>query len=240
MSAIGCRAEPRVFVSVLIAQFRPSHAAQQPENTGLVWRSLGVAGVLALFVSSWLALDCRWASAAAYTWDPTGSTSPPTNFGGGGTWDPSSTNWWDGTTTAAWSSGNDAWFTGPNPGGTVTLDAPQTVGNIVFSASGYILSGSTLTVSPANLTLGTITANQNATINSSIADNGLGVTFNGTHVMALGAAGNTGLTGAVTVNSGTLAVNGANQVQGGSVPQVRSLSTAAPPFWPARTESQIR
>ena len=156
---------------------------------------------------SWLSLDCSTVSAAAYTWDPAGSTS---SFGGGGTWDPTFSNWWTGTTTAAWSSGNDAWFTGPNAGGTITLDAPETVGNIVFSTNGYILSGSTLTVSPANLTSGTITSNQNATINSSIADNGGGVTFTGSHAVTLGAAFDTGLTGAVTVSSGTLLVNGTN------------------------------
>jgi fibronectin-binding autotransporter adhesin len=150
----------------------------------------------------WLSIDCRSASAAAYTWNPAGSTS---TFGGGGTWDPSSSNWWNGTTTAVWSSGNDAWFTGPAAGGNVTLNAPQTVGNIVFSQTGYTLTGSTLTVSG-----GTVSANQNATINSSIADNGLGVTFTGSHVVTLGAAYDPGLTGPMTISSGTVVVNGTN------------------------------
>jgi autotransporter-associated beta strand protein len=197
VSAIGYRAELRIFVTSFFYRLQDL----------LTWRSLGLAGVLTLGMMSWLSLNCHSASAAAYTWDPSESMSV---FGGGGTWDPSSSNWWDGTMTTIWSSGNDAWFTGPNPGGTVTLDAPQTVGNIVFSQTGYTLTGSTLTVSG-----GTITANQNATINSSIADNSSGVTITGAHVLTLGAGANTGLTGIVTVSSGTVNVNGANKIGGG-------------------------
>ena len=48
---------------------------------------------------------------------------------------------------------------------TVTVNNTQTVGNITFDGSGYTLSGGTL-----NLTAGTITANQNATIGSVIGE----------------------------------------------------------------------
>jgi fibronectin-binding autotransporter adhesin len=164
--------------------------------------NLALAGVHIIGVSAWLALDCSSAGAAAQTWDPSGGT---VNFGGGGTWDPSSSNWWNGTMAAAWVPGNDAWFTGPTAGATVTLDAPQSVGNLVFSTSGYVLSGNTLDISPVTTT--TITVNQNATINSSIIDGGNGLTFLGPGMLTLGAA-NTGLTGVVTVNGGTLSANG--------------------------------
>ena len=159
----------------------------------------------ALGLAAW-ALTLLWlgspaAFGAAYTWDPHQSG---TNVGGAGIWDPSSVNWWNGAPTI-WAPGTDALFSG-TAGGVVTLDAPESVGNMTFSTSGYTLSGNTLTV----VSGGTITANQNATINSSIADVGGGVTFAGSAQVTLGNTFNTGVTGPVTVSGGTLLVNSTN------------------------------
>ena len=110
--------------------------------------------VLAFWFWALLALGGASAFGAAYTWDPAMST---TSFGGNGTWDYVTPNWWDGTTTAVWSNNPiiDAWFTGTT-GGTVTLAAQQDVNNLVFSTSGYVLSSnvasSTLNVDGGNIT----------------------------------------------------------------------------------------
>ncbi len=133
-------------------------------------------------------------------------------MGGGGVWNDTISQWYNGASATTWNPGTDAWFAGGAPGGTVTLGNSngEIVGNMVFNTSGYTLSGSTLTIFPNSGSPGTVTANQNVTINSSIADNGGGVTFTGSHVVTLGAAYDTGLTGPITVSSGTLLVNGTN------------------------------
>ena len=87
---------------------------------------------------------------AALTWDPAGTST----LGGAGTWTTSTAtkNWWNGTSTAAWASGNDAWFTGPTAAGAVTLANPLSANNLFFTENGYSLniatSADTLT-SPA-------------------------------------------------------------------------------------------
>ncbi len=198
MSAVRICAGLRVFISSLRSLLRKS----------LAWRGFALAGILALGVLSWLSLDCRSASAAALTWDPSGSLSG--SFGGGGSWNTSTKNWWNGTTTAAWSSGSDAWFTGPNAAGTVTVTGNLSAADLIFSEDGYTLSGGSV-----SLTSGTINVmTGNTTLSSTLA--GTGPMYEtGSGTLTLNAA-NT-FTGLATINQGVLYANAPTNTSKGAL-----------------------
>jgi autotransporter-associated beta strand protein len=149
--------------------------------------------------------------AAALTWDPGAMSTGAQD--GSGTWDTSSNAWWNGTGVQAWSNaaGNDAVFgAGNGPAGTVSLSTSITAGNLIFSAAGsgnYLLTGGTL-----NLTGGTITANEDATIQSVIAGTA-GVTKAGAGTLTL--SGSNTYTGATVVSGGVLRLNSASALPGG-------------------------
>ncbi len=132
---------------------------------------------------------------------------------GNGTWDTSSNAWWNGTGVQAWSNaaGNDAVFgAGNGPAGTVSLSTSITAGNLVFNAAGsgnYLLTGGTL-----KLAAGTITANEDATIQSVIAGTA-GVTKAGACTLTL--SGSNTYTGATVVSGGILRLNSASALPGG-------------------------
>ncbi|MGA2259280.1 MAG: hypothetical protein ABSG53_31795, partial [Thermoguttaceae bacterium] len=100
-------------------------------------------------------------AATALFWDPTATNS--STGGGMGTWNTAS--WWNGASDAGWVTGDDASF-GGTAGSAVTLSDSVIVHNLLFSTTGYTVSGSTLT-----LTGGTINAAENATIRSVLAGN---------------------------------------------------------------------
>jgi autotransporter-associated beta strand protein len=144
-------------------------------------------------------------SASAFTWDNTTGNTRIDN--GSGTWNNTNTTWTfnKGITDLVWRPGATATF-GGNPGtgagGTVTVLGTQAVQSLVFnpSASGnFTLTGGTIT----NIS-GLITANDTATINSTLAGTS-GLTLVGTKLVTITAA--TTYTGATTVNSGTLVLN---------------------------------
>ena len=88
--------------------------------------------------------------------------------GPNGTWDTSAAANWslstNGSSPLNWPGAGDAdFYSNGQTTTTVTVNNTQTVGNITFDGSGYTLSGGSL-----NLTAGTITANQSATIGSVI------------------------------------------------------------------------
>jgi fibronectin-binding autotransporter adhesin len=140
------------------------------------------------------------------TWDPNGTA---VGSGGTGNWNTTDSTWspnGDGV-SGPFSPWNNAAVDNAIFGGTastVTLDLPITVHNLSFASDGYVLNG------PGTLGLGgttpTITTSAGtATINSAIA---------GTAGLIKAGAGTLRLTGAntfsggLTVNSGTLSVNG--------------------------------
>jgi autotransporter-associated beta strand protein len=141
-------------------------------------------------------------SASAFTWDNTTSNNRIDN--GSGTWNTTNTTWTfnKGTTDQVWRPGGTAIFGGgPGTGvaGTVTVSGTQTVQALVFNlpASGnFTLTGGTIT----NVS-GLITANDTASINSTLAGTA-GLTLAGTSIVTINAA--TTYTGNTTVNSGTL------------------------------------
>jgi autotransporter-associated beta strand protein/adhesin HecA-like repeat protein len=141
-------------------------------------------------------------SPSAFTWDNTTGNNRIDN--GSGTWNTSNKTWTfnKGITDLLWRSGATAIF-GGNPGtgaaGTVTVSGTQTVESLVFNPSAsanFTLTGGTITN-----TSGLITANDTATINSTLAGTS-GLTLTGTKIVTIDAA--TSYTGTTTVNSGTL------------------------------------
>ena len=135
-----------------------------------------------------------------YYWDVNGSLS---GFGGTGTWDVGITaNWNDATGTAApfvWADGNNAIFSGT--AGTVTLGGAVSAIGLVFSTSGYTITGSsaiTLTGTPSIDTSGT--GSGGLTIIDAPLAGTVGFTKSG--------AGTLELRKAVTISAGTISVTG--------------------------------
>jgi autotransporter-associated beta strand protein/adhesin HecA-like repeat protein len=141
-------------------------------------------------------------SASAFTWDNTTGNNRIDN--GSGTWNTTNKTWTfnKGITDLLWRSGATAIFggsLGTGAAGTVTVSGTQIVQSLVFnpSASGnFTLTGGTITNNS-----GMITANDTATINSTLAGTS-GLTLTGTNIITIDAA--TTYTGTTTVNSGTL------------------------------------
>jgi autotransporter-associated beta strand protein len=138
------------------------------------------------------------------TWD---SNGPSTGTGGTGAWNTSSSNWWNNTTFQQWNNLNfdNAIFGGTS--GTVTLEAPISVHNLNFSASGYTLNGSELTLGGPKPTI-TINPAVTTTINSLLAGSG-GLIKSGGGTLIL-TSDNTGFSGVTTITSGTLQIDNPN------------------------------
>ena len=130
--------------------------------------------------------------------------------GAAGTWNTATSNW---STVAAgpvnytWTnSGNERANFG-NTAGTVTLGAPITAYGLVFSTTGYTITGNTLTLAGAGGIIDTGTVS--ATISSILADTGgVGLTKNGTGTLTLSGA-NT-FTGATNITAGVVAISNAS------------------------------
>jgi autotransporter-associated beta strand protein/adhesin HecA-like repeat protein len=144
-------------------------------------------------------------SASAFTWDNTTGNNHIDN--GSGTWNTTNKTWTfnKGITDLLWRSGATAIF-GGNPGtgaaGTVTVSGTQTVQSLVFNppASGnFTLTGGTIIN-----TSGLITANDTASINSTLAGTS-GLTLTGSSIITINALST--YTGNTTVNSGTLVLD---------------------------------
>ena len=82
---------------------------------------------------------------AQLTWGPNGA-------GGAGTWDSTTANWYDGAQNTTWVSGDTATFSGT--GGTVTLNGTQSASQLIFSSTGYNLTGSNIS-SPSDFSVET-------------------------------------------------------------------------------------
>jgi fibronectin-binding autotransporter adhesin len=167
--------------------------------------SIAAAAVLAVGLG-------RPSHATTLIWDGSNTLNAQAD-GGTGTWDSNVTsNWWNGTSDVVWpNSGtdNDALF--GIAAGTVNIDAGGVTANdIGFTTTGYILSGaSTLTLNGTTPTI-TVGAGISATIGNNTAtviDGLAGLTKAGAGTLTLsGSAVNT-VTGGLTVNGGTLALN---------------------------------
>ncbi|MGB8166617.1 MAG: autotransporter-associated beta strand repeat-containing protein, partial [Chthoniobacteraceae bacterium] len=162
------------------------------------------------------------ARGATFSWDSdalgTNNAASGAGLGGSGIWDTSApAKWWSGgNTDVLWNNaGNDtAVFDGL--AGTVNLGAPVTVQNLVFRTPGYVLTGSvanSLTLAPkAIINLNSRDGSAADTTLSArlVGDGPTGITLNGNGgTLMLNYAGTHGVTGPLTIRSGTLQVNGA-------------------------------
>jgi autotransporter-associated beta strand protein len=118
-------------------------------------------------------------------------------LGGSGTWNASALRWYNGSAAVPWNSGgNNAVFWGA--AGTVTLGSAQTVNSLSFKTTGYVVSGSTLTLGGPSVT---VDAGVTATIGSVLAGTA-GLVKNGAGTLQLATANS--YSGGTTVNAGVL------------------------------------
>ncbi|MDA8481057.1 autotransporter-associated beta strand repeat-containing protein [Citrobacter sp. Awk 4] len=181
---------------VVVSEIAKSHGKAKSER-----RLAKRAGKVAMGVLGGMAL-LNAASAATLVWSPTGQSS-----GGSGTWDTTSSAWYNGTITMPWNNaaGDSAWFGGT--GGTVTLDGLIKVQDLSFTIDGYTLSGGTLeTVSGQSVV--NVSSGATATIDSIISGSGL-----------LASTG-----GGKLILSGVNTYSGGTTVSGGGVLEVSSDS----------------
>ncbi|TPK44216.1 autotransporter outer membrane beta-barrel domain-containing protein [Mesorhizobium sp. B2-5-4] len=125
----------------------------------------------------------------------------PTGAGGSGTWDTSTSNWFDGSTAVPWAGGDTAIFGGT--AGTVTVSGTVSTAGATFNTTGYTVTGGTLALSGATPTI-TTDAGVSAAISSAISGSatlvksGVGtLTFSGTQTY----------TGATIVDAGKLVLS---------------------------------
>ena len=149
-------------------------------------------------------------------WDTNGATAGAGGATPSGTWNTSGATNWNavaaGTGAVAnWVSGNDAVFSaGTDATGayTITLGAAMNVGNLTFQQGTALITGSTLTFNRVGGSTVNVASGLNAQIASAIAGT-VSLTKTGTGTLLINAA-NT-LSGGTIVNAGTLAIDG-NQV----------------------------
>jgi autotransporter-associated beta strand protein len=134
--------------------------------------------------------------AASLTWDADVASVGPQD--GGGTWDAVATNWWDGSANTNWSSAtpDGAVFGSGGTGGVVTLAVPATAAELSFSAPGYVLAGSTLTLAPGAV----VDAATDAAIDAALE--GAGWIKIGAGTLSL--SGTNGFSGTVSVGDGII------------------------------------
>jgi hypothetical protein len=130
-----------------------------------------------------------------------GSRTTGAGLGGTGTWNTSALKWYTGSAEVAWQNGNHAVFGGA--AGTVTLGSPIAANTLAFKTTGYIITGSTLTLGgPIN-----VDPNVHATINSSLAGAASTVSVASGGKFTLGGSNVVLKTGSITTNgSGKLDV----------------------------------
>jgi autotransporter-associated beta strand protein len=137
--------------------------------------------------------------------------------GGNGTWNTALLNWDAGASPhVAWVNANNDTAVFDGTAGTVTVGAGITVGGLTFDTANYTTAGDTLTFGVA----GSITANANATISSSLAGSAA-ITKTGAGTLTLSGA-NT-YSGGLWVNAGTLQFNSATAIGGSG----RSVTVAS-------------
>jgi fibronectin-binding autotransporter adhesin len=155
------------------------------------------------------------ASAATYTWNATQSGSGPSD--GSGTWNTTTTNWWNGSSNIAWpnlsgvSADIAAFGTGSGTGGTVTLSTASTLNvaglrfNDTASGTFFTLSSGTIAIADSGtIALSIETLARVPVINSVVS--GSNIMF----AKAGGAAGSNIALGGNNLLTGTTTLSGAS------------------------------
>lgn len=154
------------------------------------WRKMGLISVFVLLLCPSVGVS------ATLTWDGDGAAP----WGGGGTWNTTLTDWWNGSAYQAWnnSAGDDAVF--DTVGGTVTLASQMTAGSLTFNVGGYTLASSGIKLVGTAPTI-SVAADATATISFGVSgSSGLKKTGAGLLVMNSSPA----YTGATTIADGVL------------------------------------
>lgn len=143
------------------------------------------------------------------TWDATPSTSGAQD--GGGVWDLTSSNWWNGATDFVWTVPPTTTTFGAANGaaGTVTLGAGISVGNLTFNPAGsgdYTIAGGGFALTLANTPAISVAANCSPVISAPMA--GTGFSKTGSGILTL--TGANSYVGAASVTAGTLVLSGNN------------------------------
>ncbi len=196
----------------------------RPAPKSKKWRKLlrrpkALAGSVAVAAVSLIAGS--FSDAANYWWDNSGIVEPgqsiSTGFGlgGAGAYDGVLLRFWDGTSLvdAATVTASDViYFGGQAAGGAITLNAPLTVNGLTFTTGNYTTTLTAVNTLTLDGTAGTpvVTADANATIGTAaiagiVATNGFTKAGAGTLTVV---GNNTGITGPVTLNGGTLISSG--------------------------------
>jgi autotransporter-associated beta strand protein len=118
------------------------------------WASIGV------LISGLLCVHS--ANAQTVTWGVNGA-------GGGGAWNKTTANWFDGGSNVPWPSGGSAIFAGSS-GGTVTASTFPVVSSMTFNTPGYVIQGSF----DVGTNVLTVTTNVDATISATAFFNASG------------------------------------------------------------------
>lgn len=169
--------------------------------------------------------------AATWIYDNDGSTTNGITDGTTAGWNTSSPVFYNGTTDVAWtnSTTNIAQFGGGTSGSAGSLTVGTVTANGILFATpfsgNYTLTGGTITLGG---TTPTLTADANATISSTLAGSA-GFTKAGAGTLTL-TGNNTGLTGTITLNAGTLSVLDATTTGTGSQTLIKALGATANPL----------
>jgi autotransporter-associated beta strand protein len=165
----------------------------------------GYPQILAVSIAALVVAVAPEARSAPLIWDADPATAGIQE--GGGIWNTSNANWSTGAANVSWTNDppNDAVFGGgAGTAGTISIATDITTNSLTFNTTGYTITGSPLNL--AGPSTFSAASGVTATITSSIVSGtGLAKTGAGTVLLA---ASNTNLTGPVTVNGGTLAVDG--------------------------------
>jgi autotransporter-associated beta strand protein len=203
--------------------------------------SLGKLLPIGVSAASFALLLASPASAANLSWDSAGSGT----LGGSGTWDTSTTNWWNGASDVAWATnttaGDTAVFAGAAGSPMVTLGTNINALGLQFITTGYTiaLNGNTLAlgtggIDATGLTSGTTTisgtggvglaGNQTWDVGSGATlavSSGISSSTAGTKILTVQGAGDTTISGAITAGTGAFNLNkrgtGTLTLSGGAV-----------------------